>query len=98
MEEEKLKEAFNMLSIIKHDNPDIDLNYVVTGKKERVSQSGRSNFAGSDIEINGGTHHYENSVIIGCTAVDSLTRMVSSQEDVIRSLMRIIQTQKSEHG
>lgn len=61
MEDEILSEL-EILKKLKDENPDVDLNYVVTGKRTDVIMKGEYNFTGCKIRDN--RTHYQGCLIL----------------------------------
>ena len=91
--EKKVKEVLEYLSNKKNNNSGIDLNYIITGKREQVSMNARrSNFCNSDVAIglDDKSHHYENCLIINNDQLSSMSDSINSQAEMIFELMQVI--------
>lgn len=87
----KIDEAFQSIKKLKEDYPEIDLNYVVTGKKSDVTmKSGMHNFSGSKVDYEDKSMHYNGSVVITCPLSDKMERSLNESAGIIRNLVDIV--------
>jgi len=85
-EKDRLSTALDVLATLKEQNPDIDLNYVVTGKHEQVVMSaGLHNFSSCKID---NLVHNQNCLFMGKEAIEYIDNNNESMATAIHDLMK----------
>lgn len=85
--EKKLGNALEVLARVKGEHPDLDMNYLVTGKRESVNMVAKVNITHSEVK------YEDRSVNIdtfGDMTIDELIKKLSKQDSVIAEQVTLI--------